>query len=166
MDHFRELEVARFLEKNSLYASSHDLRIPCDCSNRRPDLIFPGQSESFYVVVEVDENQHKDRQKSCEEARMVEIYNSFGGAGVLFIRYNPDSYTDSEGIRRKQSKADKKHLVDTLKQVLLFKPFSGIKVLYMYYDDYDFGKDEFKTMLVDTGTAVFSPWTPVLNNDQ
>ena len=44
----------------------------------------------FFLVIEVDEFQHKRGAYSCEKKRMQEITNMLGGPTV-FLRYNPDN---------------------------------------------------------------------------
>ena len=46
------------------------------------------------VIVEVDENQHRGYEESCEwpmAARISEIVGAIGGKSVVFVRYNPDT---------------------------------------------------------------------------
>jgi hypothetical protein len=47
------------------------------------------------VIVEVDENQHRGYEESCECARISEIVGAIGGKAVVFIRYNPDNVRSS-----------------------------------------------------------------------
>jgi hypothetical protein len=62
---------------------------------RRPDVLYVTLSR--IVLVEIDENQHADRDSSCECSRLSELANafasSFGILPVVVIRYNPDKFT-------------------------------------------------------------------------
>jgi hypothetical protein len=54
---------------------------------------------SHIVIIEVDENQHTDYETSCEHKRMMEISRDLGHRPIVFIRFNPDCYTNAEGKR-------------------------------------------------------------------
>lgn len=49
--------------------------------------------------MEIDENQHKDYDITCNNKRLCELYQDFGKVPIIFIRFNPDSYMDSTGTR-------------------------------------------------------------------
>jgi len=57
----------------------------------RPDMlcIF----EDFNIIIEIDEYQHTRYDEEEEENRMVDIYNILKKR-IIFVRFNPDSYTD------------------------------------------------------------------------
>jgi hypothetical protein len=59
------------------------------CSRRRPDVRI--DMGSHIIIVECDEDQHKGY--SCENKRMMEIFQNCGNRPIVFIRFNPDSYT-------------------------------------------------------------------------
>jgi hypothetical protein len=61
-----------------------------ECFKYRPDFLF--DCGTHFVVLEVDENQHKDKTYACESVRMFNIFQSLGGMATRFIRYNPDGY--------------------------------------------------------------------------
>lgn len=63
------------------------------CSKRRPDVYI--DKFTHVIICECDENQHKDT--SCENKRMMELFQDFGNRPVVFIRFNPDSYTNETG---------------------------------------------------------------------
>jgi hypothetical protein len=48
------------------------------------------------IIVEVDENQHKDYECSCENKRRMELSQDIGHRPLVFIRFNPDSYKNKE----------------------------------------------------------------------
>lgn len=73
----------------------HDRRVMDGCSLKRPDLYC--DFGSHIVVIEVDEDAH--RGYSCEEKRMFTIINDFGVRSTIFIRINPDRYTDEKTNR-------------------------------------------------------------------
>lgn len=67
------------------------------CSKKRPDIFIERYSHA--IIVEVDENQHKNY--SCENKRMMEIFEDLGNRPVVFIRFNPDEYIDANGQNMK-----------------------------------------------------------------
>ena len=73
-----------------------DKKIKDGCSLRRPDLFL--DMGSHIIIVEVDENQHSDYDCSCEHKRLMEISQDAGHRPIVFIRFNPDSYTNTDGI--------------------------------------------------------------------
>jgi len=44
------------------------------------------------IIVEIDENQHKEYDCSCENKRLMEISKDVGHRSIIFIRFNPDVY--------------------------------------------------------------------------
>jgi hypothetical protein len=62
------------------------------CSKRRPDILI--DCGSHCLIIEVDEHRHVNY--SCEEKRMVELYEDIGFRKIVFIRFNPDAYETEE----------------------------------------------------------------------
>ena len=58
------------------------------------------------VIIEVDENRHSGY--SCENIRTMEIFQDIGCRPCVFIRFNPDSYTTSNGKKIKSPLAVKR----------------------------------------------------------
>jgi hypothetical protein len=73
----------------------HDKRVEGGCSKRRPDLLL--DLGTHVIIVEVDENRHNDYDCSCEHKRLMEISRDLSHRNIVFIRFNPDEYTDSSG---------------------------------------------------------------------
>jgi hypothetical protein len=89
-----EFEIGALLEA-SLRASLRDVYIPCSGpakGNHRPDILLP-VSDTYAIVIEVDEHAHGGYDKQCERARQDRIQNTlFAKHGincVTFIRFNP-----------------------------------------------------------------------------
>ena len=88
------------------------------------------------VIVEIDENQHKPYEDSCECARINEIVNGIYGRSIVLIRFNPDKIKNN-------NKEIKIGLVDRLKLLItiikdeLIKDYDqfNIKLIQLYYDD-------------------------------
>ena len=64
------------------------------CLNVRPDVLINLNKHS--IIIEVDEDQHKKSEYSCEERRMDRIQEVLDRP-VVFIRFNPDTYEDKDG---------------------------------------------------------------------
>ena len=74
-----------------------DKRVEGGCSKRRPDVFI--DFGSHCIVVEIDENRHANY--ICEERRLGEIYEDIGLRNVIFLRFNPDGYTDENKKRHR-----------------------------------------------------------------
>ena len=80
-----------YLDRRGLAGCSTDTTIDGgECGLERPDRVYDMGDK--IVVLECDEDQHKGRACVCEQTRMVNIGQSFGGLPVYFIRWNPDRY--------------------------------------------------------------------------
>lgn len=64
---------------------------PDGCSKKRPDILIDLGYQ--IIIIEVDEKQHKNYDFNCENKRMMEISQDNGHRPIIFIRFNPDSYT-------------------------------------------------------------------------
>ena len=64
------------------------------CSRRRPDVAI--DFGSHCLMIEIDENKHTNY--SCEEKRMVELYEDVGFRKIVFLRFNPDRYKDGSAV--------------------------------------------------------------------
>ncbi len=58
------------------------------------------------IIVEIDENQHRGYDTTCEESRVHKVFTSLNPANpnaairpIVFIRLNVDRYTDDAGKR-------------------------------------------------------------------
>jgi hypothetical protein len=66
------------------------------CSRRRPDLMI--DLMTHVLIIEVDENQHVDYDCSCQNKRLMELSQDVAHRPIIFIRFNPDGYTDKKRI--------------------------------------------------------------------
>lgn len=64
------------------------------CSKKRPDILIDLGYQ--VIVVEIDENQHKSYDCSCNNKRIMEISQDNGHRPIIFIRFNPDGYKINE----------------------------------------------------------------------
>ena len=72
-----------------------DRKVADGCSKRRPDLLV--DLGTHILVIEVDENQHTVYDCSCEHKRLMELSQDVGHRSIVFLRFNPDGYTNSSG---------------------------------------------------------------------
>ncbi|AII17059.1 hypothetical protein JO84_gp236 [Aureococcus anophagefferens virus] len=71
------------------------------CSKKKADAHVQFGND-YVLIVEVDENQHKGYDASCDEVRTLELMQDFGTSNpetgemlcipIIFIRFNPDSF--------------------------------------------------------------------------
>lgn len=132
----QEEKILAFLKANQLQYIYNDEKVKEGCSLYRPDFVF--DNETFMVVLEIDEHQHESYSKNCELARMVQLFQDFGGIPVVFIRFNPDSYIDNEGNVCDSYIGRRNLLLRVLKglrnEESIKEPLS---IIYLYYDGFD-----------------------------
>ena len=136
-----------YLNKHGLKGDSTDIIIEHGaCGRERPDRTFDFGDK--IVILECDEHQHRDRQCECEQTRMVNITQSYGGVPVYFIRWNPDHYACPKPeliTKRHKRVAD---MIQEIRDNTITLPEALLSVTYMYYDGW-------------TGTPtwdVITPW--------
>lgn len=70
------------------------------CSSKRPDLFI--ELLTHAVIVEVDEDQHRSKEyTSCDSAREVILFHDVAERPCVFLRFNPDAYTDKDNKKHK-----------------------------------------------------------------
>lgn len=142
-----------YLDKHKLRGNSTDVVIEKGaCGRERPDRVF--EFDDKVVILECDEHQHKDRVCSCEQTRMVNLGQSFGGTPVYFLRWNPDSY--APGDDRLPEPVAKRHklVADYLRQIedgLVELPRALLSVLYLYHDGW--------TSLAEASWEILTPFS-------
>jgi len=94
----KEFAVVEFIKSNFPdFDWTADKIIKDGCSRRRPDLLLDLGYQ--VLIVEVDEDQHTDYESICENRRMMELSQDLNHRPIIFIRFNPDSYIDNNGIK-------------------------------------------------------------------
>jgi len=129
-----------------------DKKILDGCSNRRPDLVV---DFGFNIlIIEIDENQHNNY--NCENKRLMQISQDFNHRPIVFIRFNPDNYTnnknenvpscfkcDNKGIMSVRNKKDfEKRLKILYKEIEYWSCEKNINektvnLVYLFYDNYN-----------------------------
>lgn len=90
----RENAVGKFLRESYTDKDiTHDKRV--DCHLYRPDFVFDLGSHT--IVIEIDENQHKTYDISCDNKRLMSIFQGLGSRPMVMIRFNPDAYAGAKG---------------------------------------------------------------------
>jgi len=70
----------------------YDRAIKCGCSQKRPDWFL--DCFNYSIIVELDENQHK--YNSCDEKRIMQLFQDLGNRKLVLIRINPDKYKNGD----------------------------------------------------------------------
>jgi hypothetical protein len=92
----KETAVSQFITNNfPNFTWNLDKKVEDGCSKRRPDLLCDLGYQ--VIIVEVDENQHTAYDCSCENKRIMQLSQDVGHRPIIFIRFNPDDYTNSNG---------------------------------------------------------------------
>lgn len=90
----KETDVAQFITTNfPNFTWNLDKKIEDGCSRRRPDLMCDLGYQ--VIIIEVDENQHDKYDCSCENKRIMQLSQDIGHRPIIFIRFNPDNYVNS-----------------------------------------------------------------------
>jgi hypothetical protein len=134
-----------YLDNRELVGQSTDIVIDGGiCGKDRPDRVYDFGDK--YVVLECDEDQHKGRACECEQTRMINIGQSFGGVPVYFIRWNPDTYKtrNSKSVPEILSKRHKLcgDLLHDIKEGKIKLPNALVSAIYLYYDNWSSITDE------------------------
>lgn len=65
------------------------------CSSKRPDIFIDALTHC--ILVEVDENAHRTSAYcSCENKRIMHVFEDAGQRPMVVIRFNPDKYTTND----------------------------------------------------------------------
>jgi hypothetical protein len=132
-----------------------DKKIPNGCSNRRPDILLDLGYQ--IIIIEVDENQHLDYDSTCENKRLMELSQDLGHRPIIFIRFNPDEYTNKEkkisscwGINnkgfcviKKKKRIEWNNRLKVLKTHLDYwtnpenESNKTLEIIYLYYNESD-----------------------------
>jgi hypothetical protein len=146
----KQNNLMNYLDSIGLNGTSTDIIINNgECGLERPDRIY--EKDDFILILECDKNQHKERQCFCEQIRMINVAQSFGGIPVYFIRWNPDIYkredNNYESINKRYELVG--NLIKSIlnKRTLLPKD-SLVSALYMFYDGWNgLLNEEWKSIL-------------------
>ena len=105
------------------------------CQKYRPDKLYA--SPGLVLHIECDENQHKynNGDYTCDEKRILDIYDEFIGNRYIVIRWNPDAYKTRSGKRL----TFKQRIVELQKVMAMiangWQAPNHIYCIFMFYDD-------------------------------
>jgi len=138
-----EERMIKVLEKNiKAKFYSLDRSLNTACNSKRPDVAY--HRRSYFLLVECDEKQHKYYGDACEINRLILIAKA-AGLPILVVRYNPDSYLDSDGCPSTISDAAREKELVRIVKSLLDKPAvevsEYIRVTYLFYDGYEISSE-------------------------
>lgn len=130
-----------------------DKKIPDGCSRHRPDIFI--DFGSHCLVIEVDEHRH--RAYECEMKRMTTLFEDVYYRSIIFLRFNPDGYTENTkthrspfeytptGLIRIHEGEMKRRMVDLTGRIQYHKdhlPAEPFLVEYLFYGDEEECKTE------------------------
>jgi hypothetical protein len=148
----KEKTVVDFvLENFGSLSITTDKRVEGGCSKRRPDILI--NLGHRIIIIEIDENQHMDYDCSCENKRIMELYQDLDYRSIIFIRFNPDDYINEKGenikscwspngngiLRISKNKQKEWNLrLESLKNQIIYwnenESFKAIEIIHLYYD--------------------------------
>jgi len=150
----REAKVSQFIKDTYTNLNiTYNKAIDGGCSSHRPDIFICCLTHS--VIIEVDEHQHKKGNSynpECELRRINNLFTDLADRPIIFIRFNPDSYTNNKNKLIKSCfeysedrglpKANKtlqtrlKKLKNIIDDNLVKVPTEHITTIKLYYDGY------------------------------
>ena len=90
----REMKLKEYLTQQYPDKTiTHDKHV--ECHRYRPDFVFDMGSHT--IVIEIDENQHRSYDTSCDNKRLVSIFQGLGSRPIVMVRFNPDRYDNVQG---------------------------------------------------------------------
>jgi len=161
-----EIRIKTILKNHKIPLKSHD-RIPeGGCSQKRPDFVI--DHPYFPIIVEVDEKQHKKYPGVCDVTRMIQLHQDFG-ENIVFIRYNPDSYTNRSGKLQKgfqQNPGRERRLISLIKQLLQEEQLDNVLSAYYLFYDGDNGADMIINIDYDNYYSDYRPLVRKMENER
>lgn len=112
----------------------------CNCSHRRR-IDHRKQIGNTILAIETDENQHKGYNAHDEKIRHDDLYMIFSGKWI-FIRFNPDKYTNKKGRRRNPTIATrlirlKNEIEYQITRIENNENKELVEIVKLYYDNFD-----------------------------
>jgi hypothetical protein len=149
IQHPKEEKIKMLLDRNNV-SYRRDSLIPGSKIRKRSDFLI--ERGSYYVIIEVDENQHKksyvnwknmtpkrmqqflyarDNVLENDKQRMIDIQND-DEIPIVFIRFNPDAYS-KKGKMVYSYTGRENMLLDLLNSIT--EPTEPLTVHYLFYDN-------------------------------
>jgi len=112
----------------------------------RPDLTF--DFNKHVLIVEIDENGHKEYKIQCEINRMINIAE-YLKRPTIYIRINPDNYK-VKGVNQKASENDR--VAELARYIAHYSEFKnvpeGVSVAHLFFDEFNKKDKGFKVKQV------------------
>ena len=132
----KELQVKDWLDKNHSGYLLHNRKVWGCPIVYRPDFVYLAPSHwVHFIILEVDENQHKDYDRKEELGRIRVIAQALQSR-CWVIRYNPDKYKINGQVLNPDFSDRMKILSQTLEYCKNNEPPSSIEQFYLYYDGF------------------------------
>ena len=139
----KENYVRDFL-KDTFEGFIHDIPLwsgNCDCSHRRR-IDFRKLIGNTLLCIEVDENQHKRYKEKDEEIRYDDLFMLHGGK-FIFIRFNPDQFTNSLGTKKnpymkRRMEYLEKEIYNQITRINDEKNKDLLEISYLFYDNFEY----------------------------
>lgn len=111
----------------------------------RPDIKIV--CDNYFIIIECDENQHKQYTAEEERLRMISIYKGLGEISCVFVRYNPNGFKVGSK-RSKKIPMEKRYelLIKHLKEII--KPVNTIESYKLFFDTDNIGEYTQKEILL------------------
>lgn len=126
----KEMMVVNHLQEQG-YEFIHNKSVGYVCGNFRPDIKI--DVGTHFIIVEIDEDQHKQYDVSCETARMFNICQA-EGLPCIFIRYNPDVYRVNGKAKKVQASRRLATLIKCIEKYKSMIPTELLTVYRLFYD--------------------------------
>lgn len=147
----KEMIVVDFLQKNKI-SFVHNRSIGYEYGNYRPDVKI--DCETHFVVIEIDEDQHRGYEKSCEVARMYNIRLCLGKP-CIFIRYNPDPFKLKGQGKIVRTEKRLEILLEHAKKYMREIPIEQVITVYRLFYDSDDDSQEKEITVTDVITDAY-----------
>jgi hypothetical protein len=150
---YLDAEISNELADENFFDFEDDKTIQNKCKiMNRPDRMY--DCKTHFVIVEVDEQQHKNKRSSCargeagELARMNNIQVA-AGMSCIFLRFNPDNFRVA-GVLQKVNMCERLTLlVKWLKMCFKMVPetdLQPVKYKKLYFDEWNQTDVSFRTV--------------------
>ncbi len=110
----------------------------CECIHKRR-IDFRCLINDTLLCIEVDENQHKNRDINDENIRYDDLFMIHSGK-YIFIRFNPNMYSINSKIIKDNNllyrlNILKTTIIDTINKIKIYKNNDLIQIIKLFYDE-------------------------------
>ena len=95
--HVRQLLDSHPALQNINELARFDKQVDGGCSRKRPDVML--DCLTHVVIQETDEHQHEGYECTCEDKRMMQLFEDVGRRPLVLVRFNPDAYKAADGSK-------------------------------------------------------------------